>query len=243
MTFGGFMARLIIITLLGFLIAFSAKAQTLFEPQMHIIAQGSTPQVALTLDACSGGIDKRILNGLIKNKIKATIFVTARWLNSNPNATKILLQNANLFQIENHGKNHIPAIIGNKHPYGIKPAGTGKAVQIEVIGGALAIELSGFPKTHFYRGATALYTNDAMTIIAQTKHKVAGFSLNADFGASASAKTTASRISSAINGDVIIAHINQPNRAAGAGVIRGLLALQARGFMFVRLDEVKILRE
>jgi peptidoglycan/xylan/chitin deacetylase (PgdA/CDA1 family) len=237
------MLRLIIFFLLTLLIPSSVNAQTLHEPHMHIAPSANAPQVALTLDACSGGVDMRILDMLIKNKIKATIFITGRWIKSNPKTVDLLNQNTVLFQIENHGKNHIPAVIGKKRPYGLRPAGTKKRLLNEVIGGALAIKLSGFPQAKYYRGATALYTNDAITIIRQTGHRIAGFSLNADLGASASAKTTASRISNAKNGDVIIAHINQPNRAAGAGVVRGILTLQEKGFEFVLLDEVTVVEE
>ena len=37
--------------------------------------------------------------------------------------------------------------------------------------------------------------------------------------------------------DVIISHINQPTHEAGEGVVRGLLALKARGVVFTRLDD------
>ena len=39
------------------------------------------------------------------------------------------------------------------------------------------------------------------------------------------------------DGDVIIAHINQPTHSAGAGLVKGLLDLKAKGVTFVRLDD------
>jgi hypothetical protein len=36
---------------------------------------------------------------------------------------------------------------------------------------------------------------------------------------------------------VILAHVNQPKRPAGAGVVEGVLALKARGFRFVTLNQ------
>ncbi|TIT39415.1 MAG: polysaccharide deacetylase, partial [Mesorhizobium sp.] len=51
------------------------------------------------------------------------------------------------------------------------------------------------------------------------------------------AKETAKRIAAAKDGDVIIAHINQPTHAAGEGVVQGLLALKDKGMTFVRLDD------
>lgn len=218
-----------------------SMAQEMHEPHMHLVPNGAaSPHVALTLDACSGGIDMRILNALIANEIEATIFVTGRWINSNPEAVGILNQHPNLFQIENHGAAHVPAVIGNARPYGLQPAGTAQAVLNEISGGNLAIQLSTGASPQWYRGATALYTRDAISLIEQSGHRVAGFSLNADFGASASASTTANRITAAADGDVIIAHINQPNRASGSGVVEGILNLRAKGFTFVRLDRAEV---
>ena len=34
---------------------------------------------------------------------------------------------------------------------------------------------------------------------------------------------------------MIIAHVNQPGRPSGAGVVQGILALKARGYLFVKL--------
>ncbi len=226
--------------------AFSSNlaAQEMFEPHMHLVPGGAaSPHVALTLDACSGGTDMRILNALIINEVPATIFVTGRWINSNPRAIALLNQNQDLFQIENHGAAHVPAVIGSQRPYGIEPAGSSQAVLAEVTGGNLIIKLSTPAHPHWYRGATALYTADAISLIEQSGHRVAGFSLNADFGASASAQTTATRISNAVDGDVIIAHINQPNRRSGPGVVAGILALREKGFHFVRLDETEVLAD
>ena len=218
-----------------------AMAQGMHEPHMHLVPNGAaSPHVALTLDACSGGTDMRILNALITNEVPATIFVTGRWINSNPEAVNILNQHPGLFQIENHGAAHVPAVIGSERPYGLRPAGTAQAVLDEISGGNLAIKLSTPANPRWYRGATALYTDDAISLIEQSGHRLAGFSLNADFGASASANTTASRISAAVDGDVIIAHINQPNRASGSGVVEGILNLREKGFTFVRLDQAEI---
>ena len=79
-----------------------------------------------------------------------------------------------------------------------------------------------------------------MGVITAMNQQIAGFSLNGDIGASLSAETAKARISAAKDGDVIISHINQPKREAGAGVIEGILALKAQGFDFVHLDDVQI---
>ena len=79
-----------------------------------------------------------------------------------------------------------------------------------------------------------------MGLIGDLGFRIGGFSLNGDIGASVSAPTAYQRISAAKSGDVIISHINQPTRPAGAGVIAGILALKARGFAFRHLDEINV---
>ena len=74
-------------------------------------------------------------------------------------------------------------------------------------------------------------------MIRKAGFKIAGFSINGDGGSLLGAKETARRIGAAKDGDVIIAHINQPTHAAGEGVVQGLLALKAKGIIFVRLDD------
>ena len=67
--------------------------------------------------------------------------------------------------------------------------------------------------------------------------QIAGFSLNGDQGASVSTVEAKRRIGGAVDGDVILSHINQPHRPAGAGVVEGIAALRERGVIFVRLED------
>ena len=61
-----------------------SHAALLVEPSLHIASGGASPQVALTLDACTGAADGRILDELVADHVPATIFVTGRWLRHNP---------------------------------------------------------------------------------------------------------------------------------------------------------------
>ncbi len=67
---------------------------------------------ALTLDACDGGFDADLIGFLIGNRIVATIFATKKWLDRNSAAVELLKAHSDLFDIENHGANHVPAVIG-----------------------------------------------------------------------------------------------------------------------------------
>jgi peptidoglycan/xylan/chitin deacetylase (PgdA/CDA1 family) len=218
----------------------AARASDLIEPHMHFVPADETPAVAMTLDACMGATDLRILGPLIDHAIPVTIFATRRWLEHNAATIKLIKANAPLFDVQNHGAQHIPAIIGTEKAYGLAPAGTANAVFAEVLGGQQAVTAAFDAAPSWYRDASALYTADAMRLIDSMGFRIAGFSLNGDIGASVSAETAKTRISAAKSGDVIISHINQPTRPAGAGVIEGILALKARGFRFVHLNEVAI---
>ncbi|TGS18134.1 polysaccharide deacetylase [Mesorhizobium sp. M2E.F.Ca.ET.209.01.1.1] len=215
------------------------NAATLVEPTLHLKPQAveGGGRVALTLDACGGKTDTRILSALVDNRIPATIFVTGIWLKRNAAAVEIMRAHPDLFELENHGGRHIPAVDMPRKIYGISSAGSPDAVQAEVESGAAALASAGGPAPKWFRGATAEYSPSAIAMIRKLGFKIAGFSVNGDGGSLLGAKETARRIGAAKDGDVIIAHINQPTHAAGEGVVQGLLALRAKGMTFVRLDD------
>ena len=210
------------------------------EPKLYVAKGGhATPNVALTFDACAGQADMRILNTLVDNRIPATIFVTGRWLKYNPEALAILKAHPDLFELENHGLDHVPAIDTQPTMFGLKTAGTLDAIHTEIAGGASAIETFAQVKPVWYRDATARYSDDAISLVHIMGYRVAGYSLNADMGALLPAEQVEKRLAAAKDGDVVIAHINQPARSAGAGVVKGILALKAKGFRFQRLEDVQ----
>lgn len=213
-------------------------ASGLVEPHMHFSPPSGVRQVAVTLDACMGEVDMRILDTLLTASIRATIFATRRWIEHNPRIVGFLKTHRDLFAVQNHGAQHIPCVIGTEKPYGLAPAGTADGVFAEVMGGQQAVTGAFGISPKWFRDASALYTRDALDLIGTMGFRIGGFSLNGDLGASVPADVAQSRISAAKSGDVIIAHANQPHRAAGQGVASGLLALRARGFDFVHLDEV-----
>jgi peptidoglycan/xylan/chitin deacetylase (PgdA/CDA1 family) len=210
-----------------------------FEPRMRLAnppADGLT--VALTLDACPGGFDERIAAALVELRIPATIFATELWLRRNPAGLAFVLAHGDLFGIENHGELHIPPVLGRGSIFGIPVAGDLATVQHEVTEGGAAVRAATGGAPRWYRGATGHYSPSAMPAIQGLGFSIAGYSLNADFGASLPAKGVVARIAAATNGEVIVAHFNQPDRPSGLGVIAGVRGLQARGASFVRLDQL-----
>src|SRR5262249_21851957 len=107
----------------------------------------------------------------------------------------------------------------------------------EIENGASAVASATGVQPHWYRGATALYDETALREIAALGYRVAGFSLNADAGASLPRRAVATRVRAARDGDVIIAHVNKPRSDSGEGLMDGLDALSARGYRFVQLKD------
>jgi peptidoglycan/xylan/chitin deacetylase (PgdA/CDA1 family) len=213
---------------------FPAVPDELVEPRMSLIVPANAPRtVALTLDACPGGVDMRIVQTLLTLSVPATIFVTALWLRSNAHIMGLLRARADLFVLQNHGELHLPAVLGTHRVYGLPMAGSLDAIRREVTRGAEAIVATGAPAPKWYRAAAALYSPAAFAAIDE---KIGAYSLVADEGASLPAAMVARRIAAAVRGDIIIAHVNQPHRSSGAGVAEGIGALHKAGTVFVGLD-------
>ena len=196
------------------------------------------PGIALTLDACPGGFDMRIAAALIETGTPATIMLTGAWLRRNPEGLALMLVHPALFGFGNHGEQHLAPVLGSRRIFGQPVAGTLAAIGREVSEGAASIRRATGAAPGWYRGATAYYSPAAVPVIQGLGVSIAGFSLSADQGASLPAGMVAARMGRARDGEVIIAHINQPSRASGQGVADGIRALHRAGGRFVRLDEL-----
>ena len=209
--------------------------------ELSLPADGTDKVVALTLDACGGGFDADLANFLIERRIQATIFATRRWIRRNPDALATLKAHADLFDIENHGANHIPAIIGaDRSVYGLAGAADLKQLRREVSGGADAVKAATGTAPHWYRGATGIYDPEAIKAIEAMGYELAGFSVNADNGATLAKKQIVGRLQKVRSGDIIIAHLNKPASDTGKGLAEGLQLLLDRGFRFVKLSGAEV---
>jgi peptidoglycan/xylan/chitin deacetylase (PgdA/CDA1 family) len=220
-------------------IAHAAERDAPVEPRIRL---ADTPAdlhvVALTFDCCPGAFDARIATVLVSQRIPATIFVTGLWLRRNPEGLALLLAHPDLFALENHGAQHIPPVLGDRSIYGIRAAGDLPAIRREIDGGTRAIRTATGAAPRWYRAATGFYTPSVIPEIQSMGFAIAGYSLSADQGASLPAARVAARLAGVRSGDVIVAHLNQPLRPSGQGVVEGLRTLQRQGTTFVRLDQV-----
>jgi peptidoglycan/xylan/chitin deacetylase (PgdA/CDA1 family) len=100
-------------------------------------------------------------------------------------------------------------------------------------------EATGVPH-HWYRAATAEYDVQSIDEIEKLGYKIAGFSVNADEGATSKKLAIEQRLKHVKAGDIIIAHMNKPASESAEGLAAGLDYLLNKGFIFVRLDQVDL---
>ena len=216
--------------------SFPRKAAETIEIHQRLQLNEGEQAVALTLDACGGGFDRELIDTLIARRIPATIFATRIWIDRHPDGVALLRAHADLFDIEDHGAAHIPAVVGKgKRVYGLVGVPDVAHLQAEVSGGARAIAATGAPAPTWYRGATAVYDPLAINEIQSLGYRIAGFSVNADAGATLSRREVAARLTRVMPGDIVIAHMNKPAKDTAEGMAEALPTLLDRGIQFVTL--------
>ncbi len=226
------------------LAAWMTHATTSAPVEQHdrlILSSLDDRRVALTLDACSGRYDADLIDFLVRNRIPATLFVTKRWLDANPQGMQTIRDHLDLFDIEDHGRQHIPAVIGaGGRVYGIPGEPDLLHLRREVADGSAAVTQYFGVAPHWYRGATAEYDRQAADEIRRMGYGIAGFSVNADAGATLPRAVIERRMRHVQAGDIIIAHMNKPQGDTAEGLRPALLELLRRGLRFVRLDQVQL---
>ncbi|MGD0585802.1 MAG: polysaccharide deacetylase family protein [Oryzomonas sp.] len=196
--------------------------------------------VALTLDACGGakgnGVDARLMDFLAQERIPATLFINARWIDANPELFRRLAANP-LFEIANHGMWHKPASVSGRSVYGIQGTRDAGELVEEIESNARKIEALTGKRPKLYRSGTAYYDEVAVEVSNALGHEVAGFSILGDAGATYSAAQVKAAILKASPGDIVICHMNHPESGTGAGIMAAVPELLRRGFRFVRMSD------
>jgi peptidoglycan/xylan/chitin deacetylase (PgdA/CDA1 family) len=195
-------------------------------------------QMAVTFDACGGpgnsDIDEVLLNLLISQQIPATLFLNKRWIDANPGRAAQLAANP-LFELANHGVAHKPLSVTGRAAYGIAGTGSPQEAVDEVWANHERLTtLLGRPP-RFFRTGTAHYDNVAVSIVNELGERPIGFSINADYGATASAAQVQNAMKAAEPGAISLAHMHRPNSGTAAGMTAALPALRSAGFTFVHL--------
>ncbi|WP_261380044.1 polysaccharide deacetylase family protein [Rhodococcus rhodochrous] len=194
--------------------------------------------IALTLDACGGAhgsnVDRQVLDVLAEYAIPATVFLNERWIRANLVETEHLIANPQL-RVENHGSTHVPLSVTGRAAYGI--AGTVSAAEVidEIESNRELLRSLGVESTWF-RAGTAHYDDVAVSIAHDLGVRLAGFTVNADFGATATAAVVEKQVLSAQDGAIVLAHMNQPTSGTAAGLRSALSVLVSSGVRFAHLD-------
>ncbi|WP_245745860.1 polysaccharide deacetylase family protein [Nocardia altamirensis] len=195
-------------------------------------------QLALTFDACGGpggtDIDESLLSFLIAQQIPATLFLNKRWIDANHGRAAKLAANP-LFELANHGTSHKPMSVKGQAAYGIAGTGSAQEAADEVWGNHERLtELVGRPP-RFFRAGTAHYDDVAVSIVRELGEIPVGFSINADYGATANPAKVQAAMNAAAPGAISLAHMHRPQSGTGAGMIAALPTIRAMGFTFVHL--------
>ncbi|WP_433661583.1 polysaccharide deacetylase family protein [Nocardia sp. CA-128927] len=195
-------------------------------------------QLALTFDACGGpgnnDIDESLVNFLIAQQIPATLFLNKRWIDANQARAAQLAVNP-LFELANHGVAHRPLSVTGRAAYGINGTGSAQEAADEVWANHERLAgLVGKPP-RFFRAGTAHYDEVAVAIVNELGETPVGFSINADYGASASAAKVQAAMNAVAPGAISLAHMHRPQSGTGAGMIAALPTIRDMGFTFVHL--------
>src|SRR6185369_8370 len=100
----------------------------------------------------------------------------------------------------------------DRQVYGLAGAADLKHLRSEVSLGAEAVKLATGTAPRWYRGATGEYDPEALKEIEKMGYKVAGFSINADSGATLSQRQVVARLKKVRSGDIIILILTSRNR-------------------------------
>jgi peptidoglycan/xylan/chitin deacetylase (PgdA/CDA1 family) len=199
--------------------------------------------IALTMDACGSplgmGYDEKLINFLKQEKIPATLFINARWIDKNLNTFKTLASNP-LFEIANHGLEHKPASVNGKSIYDLKGTQNIEELVDEIELNARKIEQITNKRPKYFRSGTAYYDEVAVKIANELKHEVIGFSILGDAGATYTKEKVENAFLSAKKGEIVIIHMNHPQSQTADGTIKAIKELKEKGFRFVRLSDYKL---
>lgn len=207
-----------------------------------IVSTTAADGVCLTFDACGGpggsGVDTALLDFLLGQQVPFTAFLNARWIEANPRDTQRLAQAAaaGLVELGNHGTVHRPLSVSGQSAYQIPGTASPGEVYDEIMGCQQVLEKVTGASARWFRPGTAHWDDVAIAIAADLGLRAAGFSLNADGGATFSRQAVAQEVGRAQHGDVVIAHLNQPTASTGAGMLEELPALLAAGTRFLTLS-------
>lgn len=213
-----------------------------YSPLIYDRIKTSEKVIALTFDACGGkgqlgnGYDRELIELLKREKIPATLFMTAKWITRNQDKMKEILGNP-LFDIANHGLYHKPASIGGLSIYGIKGTANVEELLQEVELNALYLEKVSGKKPKFYRPGTAFFDQTALKIIRKLGYLPLNFSITPGDSFNPKDKISKIVLRQLKPGAIAIFHMNHPRRFTKEALEELIPQIRAKGYRFVLLKD------
>ncbi len=201
--------------------------------------------LALTFDACGGsvrsnGYDTSLIDYLKKMQIPATLFISGRWIDANPQLFLQLAAN-DLFEIGNHSLDHVPCSINGKSAYNIKGTASVAEVIAEIDSNDQKIRSLTGHVPHYYRSGTNYYDEVAVNIVKDLGYQAVGYSVLGDAGATFNREQVKKALLGARAGSIVIFHFNHPEGDTAEGIKDAIPILINRGFKFVKLSDYPII--
>lgn len=216
--------------------AYEPRAEKIWEVRTGFQA-GSEKIAALTLDACGGHFDWELARWLESRKVPATLFMTQAFIQANPDAVAWIRQRPQLFEIANHGRDHLAPVTRAGKVMGVRTVGSTEGLIREIGDGERALQKAFGKTSPVYRGATAAYGEQALRDIGSWGRYPAGYSVSLDAGATLSPDQVMRQAQKVKPGDVLLGHINQPGRRNGAALAAALERLLDQGWGFVTFGQ------
>jgi peptidoglycan/xylan/chitin deacetylase (PgdA/CDA1 family) len=196
--------------------------------------------IALTFDACGGprgkGYDAKLIEYLKSERIPATLFISGKWIDVNPEIFGELAKEP-FFEIENHGLNHKPCSANGRSAYGIAGTKGVDGIFDEIEQNAIKLQNLTGRKPKYYRPGTT-YSDDICVQIANALgYEVVNFSVRGDAGATYTKFQVKEALLNAQPCSIILMHMNHPEGETAEGLIEAIPELKKRGFGFVKLSE------
>lgn len=199
--------------------------------------------VALTFDANGGpngnDYDEELIDFLVAEEIPATLFISQRWIEANEDVFGQLADRP-LFEIGNHGTDHLPLSVNGRGVYGYPGTRNPAHVIDEVMGNQATLERLTGQRPVYFRSGTAYYDEVAVQIVNDLGLEAVGFDIRGDAGATYTAEQVANALAAAKPGSVAILQMNQPARGTAAGVRTAVPLLRDQGFTFTKVGDYEL---
>ncbi len=196
--------------------------------------------LALTFDACGGprgsNYDEKLIQYLENEKIPATLFLSGRWINANPDLLHALSRNSH-FEIENHGLKHQPCSATGRSAHGIKGTKNVGEIFDEIELNALRIQSMTGSRPRYYRPGTAFSDEVCVEIANALGYEVVNFNVRGDAGATYAKKQVKEVVLHSAPASIVLMHMNHPGGETAQGVMEVIPELRERGFRFVKVSD------